>query len=93
MTDTIQRAIDVLDDVLSWGDTPSHILKSASEALTSLREMRSVDVEGVKRNVVFMWTEEFKDNFNKPSPRQTIDFTIDHLAGNGYLRVLEKTDE
>lgn len=44
ISNPIDEAIDVLDDVLSWGDTPSHIIKNASVAMSALLTLKSTHV-------------------------------------------------
>lgn len=39
----INESIDVLDDVLSWGDTPEHIIKNANKAMMLLRGLEAKD--------------------------------------------------
>lgn len=47
--EAFDEAISVLDDVLSWGDTPSHIIKNANHAKALLRAIKDNRFEKTKQ--------------------------------------------
>lgn len=89
--DTIEKALVLAQDTMNAyeGDGASATGLKITQALTALRQIREVDVEGLKKDDAFLHTD--LPNIYQHHYRQGWNDCIDHLASRGLIRA-EKED-